>query len=81
MCRLLMLLFGLLDILDIVPVIKFVPPNAKKILEESMDSKISNFTYFKKDLAPAGPITSFVRYCVELPHRVHIIHCILYEEL
>ena len=54
-----------------------------------MDSKISNCTYFNKDSAPAGPITSFVRYCVELPHGVGevifkenhtLIHCILHEE-
>ena len=50
----------------------------------------SNFTYFNKDSAPAGPIISFVKYWVELPHRVGglicpvkdtLIHCILCKEL
>ena len=54
-----------------------------------MDSKISNCSYFNKDFEPIGLITSFVRYCVELPHRVGgvickenhtLIHCILHEE-
>ena len=66
-----------------------VPPSAKQLLKESMDSKISNCTYFNKDSAPAGPITLFVRYCVELSHGVDdvickekhtLIHCILHEE-
>ena len=62
-------------ILDIVPVCKFPPASAKQLLKESMDSKISNCTYFNKDSAPTGPITSFVRYCVELPHRVGEVIC------
>ena len=47
----------------------------QKLLKESMDSKISNCKYFNKDSAPAGPITSFVRYCVEILHRVGEVVC------
>ena len=76
-------------ILDIVPVCKFVSTSSKQLLKESMDSKISNCTYFNKDIERIGPITSFVRYCVELSHRVGevickenhtLIHFILHEE-
>ena len=54
-----------------------------------MDSKISNCTYFNKGIERIGPITSFVRYCVELSHGMDdvickenhtLIHCILHEE-
>ena len=54
-----------------------------------MDSKKSNCTYFNKDIERIGPITSFVRYCVELSQRVDdvickenhtLIHCILHKE-
>ena len=40
-----------------------------------MDSNRPNFTYFNKDSAPAGPITLFVKYCVELQHRVDGLIC------
>ena len=58
---------------------------ADKLLKESMDSKISNSTYFDKDFAIMGLNGHNVRYCIEIPHRVggvickenHIlIHCI-----
>ena len=76
-------------ILDIVPVCKFVLASSKQLLKETMDSKISNCTYFNKDIERIGPITSFVRYCIGLSHRVGdvickenhtLIHCILHEE-
>ena len=66
-----MLLFGLLDILDS----KFPAASSKQLLKESMDSKISYCTYFNKDIEHIGPITSFVRYCVELSHRVGGVIC------
>ena len=40
-----------------------------------MDSNTLNYTYFNKDIERIGPITLFVRYCVELPHRVDGLIC------
>ena len=54
----------------VVLVVVLVPPSAKQLLKESMDSNRPNVTYFNKDIERIGPITLFVRYCVELPHRV-----------